>query len=100
MAGDAKSVNWRNSMRFMLNRRNRGPFNVMGIVMPIASANLRPRKRLSPGHESKAPRFHFYELCRHRRGRDVHQCGRELDRAAGRLQRRDDPLKLRGRPRR
>jgi hypothetical protein len=58
MAGDAKSVNWRNSMRFMLNRRNRDPFNVMGIVMLIASANLRPRKRLSPVTRAKLRVFY------------------------------------------
>jgi hypothetical protein len=39
-------------------------------------------------------------LCRDRRRRHVHQCGRELDRAAGGLQRRGDPVQLRGRPRR
>ena len=50
------------------------------------------------GHSSEQP--DLGRLCRDRRGRHVHQRGRELDCAAGGLRRHGDPVQLRGRPRR
>jgi hypothetical protein len=50
------------------------------------------------GHSSDQP--NLGRLCRDRRGRHVHQRGRELDCAAGGLRRHGDPVQLCGRPRR